>query len=99
MKLKAGMIVKTLKGSRNYWIVLPVTKRQWKAGVNCEKPGLHLFSGYWYTRQVVGLVKGELGSNWNYKNTWCYGKINPCNQKLKVVGYARTSYLVRKKMV
>ena len=86
MKLRKGMIVKTL-GYRRYWIVLPVTKIQHKAGVNCPKQGLHLFSGYWYSELTT-----------TYKDIKCYGKINSCNQPLKIVGYVNNSFLIRKLM-
>ena len=92
MKLKEGYIVKTLEG--RYWIALSVSKFEWKNGVNCDKPGLQLFTGYWYNKQA-----NKYGTdNEHFRKIGCYGKINHCDQPLKVVGYARNSYLIRKKM-
>lgn len=92
MKLKEGFIVKTVKG--RYWIVLNVTKKRWKEGVNCDSPGLHLFTGYWYNKHVDKYSR----DNEHFRKIGCYGKINPCNQPLKVVGYTRNSFLIRRKM-
>lgn len=98
MKLKEGAIVKTLNGL--HWIVLNVSKFDWTNGVNCDKPGLHLFTGYWYSFGEYPECDAYRGhnKNINHKCHGCYGKINPCDQPLKVVGYARNSYLMRKKM-
>lgn len=94
MKLRKGMIVKTL-GTRNYWIALNVSKQQHKSGMNCGEPGIYLFSGYWYAK---GDWVGLFNKNLSHRDIGCYGKISTCNQPLKVVGYARNSFLVRKLM-
>lgn len=87
--LKVGNIVRT---SDNYynrcWIVLKVTKKDLKKGINCDKPGFFLFGGYWYGRnphkidsygKVISICLDE-----NYelihKNTW---KLN--NKYLKTI--------------
>lgn len=49
-KLKKGMIVRT---SDNFvCIVLEVTKKDIKRGVNADKPGLYGFRGFWYGSNV-----------------------------------------------
>lgn len=49
MKLKKNMIV-TLQGndSKDTVIVLEVTKKDIKKGINAAKPGLYGFRGLWY---------------------------------------------------
>lgn len=52
--LKKNMIIRFVHdldnpNARN-WVVLPVTKKDLKRGVNAEKEGLYGFGGLWYGR-------------------------------------------------
>ena len=50
MKLKKNMIVALQRddGSKDTVIVLEVTKKDIKRGINADKPGLYGFRGLWY---------------------------------------------------
>ena len=74
--LKHGDLI-LVEGSRRHWVVLNVTKRDLKMGVNAPCPGLYGFGGMWYGRKVF-----------NYKS---YGKIqNLDGVKIIEIGKARS---------
>jgi hypothetical protein len=45
--MKIGSMVK-IPGSRRRLVVLKVTKRGIKRGMNARRPGLYMFTGMWY---------------------------------------------------
>ena len=54
MEIKKGMIIRFK--DENYsrcWMVLPVTKKDLKRGINSDKEGLHAFGGMWYGRNPM----------------------------------------------
>jgi len=60
--LKPGMLIRRNgKGYQRCWIVLPVTKKDLKRGINAPCEGLYGFGGMWYGR--------------NPMKHRCYGKI------------------------
>lgn len=78
-------IVKLPRGyGRRHWVVVDITQRDIKRGANAREPGLHLMAGYWY------------GKGQGHKTRKAYGKMIEVPKGAKVIGYARTSYLVRK---
>lgn len=79
-------IVKTRNRWRRYWLALEVTHKDLKRGMNTNRVGLHLFAGYWYGRERYV----------SHKSHRAFGKISEIQKGDKVIGYARTSYLVRK---
>lgn len=82
-------IVKTRGPYRRYWLALDVKHRDLGRGLNTDRTGLHLFSGYWYGREKFT----------TFKSHKAYGKI--CHimpADARVIGYARNSYLIRKLM-
>lgn len=78
-------IVKLPRGyGRRHWVAMDITQRDIKRGANAREPGLHLMAGYWY------------GKGQGHKTRKAYGKMIEVPKGAKVIGYARTSYLVRK---
>jgi hypothetical protein len=69
--MKAGTIVK-IPGHSRAWVVLPVTRTMIRRGLNTDKPGMHLFGGAWYGRDLL--------------NDKAYGKVLPLSGPRKVVG-------------
>lgn len=90
--MKHGDIVKVF-GDTRLWIALNITEQDLKSGVNADEVGLHLFSGFWYSKDSHLFKK-----NIHHKMLGCYGKIRKVNHKCRVVGHAKTSFLCRKKM-
>lgn len=76
--MKHGDLVK-VKGYSRLWVCLNVTKKDIGRGVFCEKPGLYLFGGYWYTERIGGplIIRP-------------YGKMIPLQGR--VVGKVRSHY-------
>lgn len=78
-------IVKLPRGyGRRHWVAVAITQLDIKRGANAREPGLHLMAGYWY------------GKGQGHKTRKAYGKMIEVPKGAKVIGYARTSYLVRK---
>lgn len=77
--MKHGDLVK-VRGDRRKWVCLRVTQKDIHRGMNCERPGLYLFGGYWYYKEAKG---GPL-------NHAAYGKIR-CLEG-RVVGQVRNHY-------
>lgn len=78
-------IVKLPRGyGRRHWVAMDITQLDIKLGANAREPGLHLMAGYWY------------GKGQGHKTRKAYGKMIEVPKGAKVIGYARTSYLIRK---
>lgn len=73
-----------VKANGRLWIAMDITRKHIKFGANARKPGIHLMTGYWY------------GTNHLARES--YGKIIEVPKTYKRVGYARNSYLIRRKM-
>jgi hypothetical protein len=43
--MKPGDLVR-VQGSPRLWVALPVTRKDIARGMNVDRPGLHLFTGY-----------------------------------------------------
>jgi len=71
--MKAGDIVKIVDGYGGHtWmsdcVVLMVTPKMIRQGVNAGRPGLHLFRGYWYGSDPMnvrsyGKIEGSVEQN------------------------------------
>lgn len=78
--MKAGDIVK-VSGHNRVWVALPVTRKQVRRGVNARNPGLYLFGGAWYGKDLA--------------NIQSYGKIIPAANPHKVIGNIKNSRTLR----
>lgn len=75
---------KTTGSGRRHWVAINITQQDIKRGANARHPGLHLMAGYWY------------GKGQGHKTRKAYGKLIELPKNSKVIGYARTSFLIRK---
>lgn len=57
IKIEKGMIIRFKEDLNNQyarnWIILPVSKKDIKRGMNAEKEGLYGFGGLWYGRNPM----------------------------------------------
>jgi hypothetical protein len=74
-KLRKGMVIRFEEDLNNpnkrNWIVLLVTKKDLKRGVNAENEGLHAFGGMWYGRNPMKIKS--------------YGKILPIEEDVYLI--------------
>ena len=75
VNLQKGMIIRFKEDLENpnarNWMVLPVTKKDLKRGINAYKEGLHAFGGMWYGRNPMKIKS--------------YGKIRPIEEDVYLV--------------
>jgi len=75
VNLRKGMIIRfkedLLNPNARNWIVLPVTKKDLKRGINADKEGLYAFGGMWYGRNPMKIES--------------YGKILPIKEEVYLV--------------
>lgn len=74
-------------GTRRKFVALSVTAKDIRRGLNVSKPGIHLFSGYWYANSTLG---GPLCSG-------AYGKVIEPQDTfgMRVVGHVRSHYAAK----
>ena len=78
--MKAGDIVR-VTGYHRDWVALPVTAKEIRRGVNARTPGLYLFGGAWYGKDLM-------------RNA-TYGKVIPATGAHKVVGHVKSRRTLR----
>ena len=75
VNLRKGMVIRFKEDLANpnarSWVVLPVTKKDLKRGVNADKEGLYAFGGMWYGRNPMKIKS--------------YGKILPIEEDVYLV--------------
>jgi hypothetical protein len=96
--MKNGTLIKKVDGS--VWVALNVSAQRFSKGLNCKSQGLHLFKGFWYSRGNWTELDSWRGvyKNLTHKDVDCYGKISSLPKNYKILGYARNSYIIRKKL-
>lgn len=101
--MRKRTIVKLRGPGRQYYIALPVTRREARV-MNVSGPGLHMFSGYWYVgfqlRREWGLC-GLSRMRTDFRHHDAFGKVIPVPKRTRykvVARNVRNSYLIRKLM-
>jgi hypothetical protein len=72
--MKAGDIVR-VPGYNRDWVALPLTLRNIRLGANARTPGMYLWGGAWYGRDLM--------------NNRTFGKILRSNVPHKIVGHVK----------
>lgn len=76
----------TTGSGRRHWLAVNITHQDIREGANARQPGMHLVAGYWYGKGI------------GHKTRKAFGKMIEVPKNSRVVGLARTSYIVRKLM-
>ncbi len=73
--LRKGMVIRFTKDENNLharnWVVLPVTKKDIKRGINADQIGFFAFGGMWYGRNPMKIKS--------------YGKIQSIDEDFKII--------------
>jgi len=88
--MKPGDIV-AVPGRDRHWVVLPVTRNMIRRGLNTTTPGMHLFGGAWYGRDLLshktyGKIANISLARSLLQSSSCY---QPTRGAFKVVGNVR----------
>ena len=81
--MRERTLVKIPSKGRRFWVAFNVTARDIKRGMFANKPGMHLFAGYWNPK------RRKFGHH-------AFGKLIELPSHYKIVGYVRNPEILHK---